>query len=116
MDTDAHARVVGRAWVSLPRAGTRAGQPNSLYASTTRQAGSPVVYVCWAKMLTGLWAACGATLLSRGGGGKTPPTPPSPGPVTRRRAAEEAKGAEGAGASGGRGAAERSVRLLLSQV
>lgn len=28
----------------------------------TTAAGSPIIYVCWAKLLTGLWAAGGATL------------------------------------------------------
>lgn len=64
--------------------------------SATKAAGSPVVYLVYAKMLSGLWATCGAQLLSaRGAKGK-------------EEGADAGKGA-------GRGASRRTLALLGSQ-
>lgn len=57
----------------------------------TQAAGSPILYVCYAKFLTGLWAAIGASALSSSG----------------RTSAADAKGA-------GSGAAVRSLKLLAA--
>ena len=63
----------------------------------TTAAGSPIVYVCFAKLLTGMWAAIGAALA----------------PATDH--SKKDKG-EGKGKGGdGRGAAMRSMRLLSTQ-
>lgn len=59
-----------------------------LDSMATKAAGSPVLYLCFAKFFTGVWAAIGATALS-----STP---------------ADAKGA-------GSGAASRSIKLLIAQ-
>lgn len=82
-----------------------------------------VIYVCYAKLLTGCWAACGATLLSglRGkstGAGSMPPTATSAQQLRKSpRLAEKEQSSKGNGKKGeeGRGAAERSLRLLWAQ-
>ena len=60
----------------------------------TKAAGSPVVYVCFAKLLTGLWAAIGAAFSGRG----------SASAQDKKSAGDDA-----------RGAASRSLRLLVAQ-
>ena len=63
--------------------------------SATRVAGSPIVYLVYAKLLSGLWATCGAQLMSARG-------------VKGKEGADADKGA-------GHGASRRTLALLGSQ-
>jgi hypothetical protein len=62
----------------------------------TKAAGSPIVYVCFAKLLTGVWAAIGAAFRNTTSTGKA---------ASSKKEQPDRE----------RGAAERSLRLLVSQ-
>jgi hypothetical protein len=83
----------------------------------TRIAGGPIVYVCYAKLLTGLWAALGATVLSSSKSGaaaiKKDDGTPGSGRMTRSKSASAASSSQKR--QGGSGAAMRSLRLLYAK-